>query len=292
MNIIYIDHPISDLERAEILFRGDLIIYRNVNTMQPLIEYSDNLLKHALHGLDPTSAQTSLEPEDFLEKTGKVQTVFRNGQKPKDLFFCVLEECGVDLKVSYYDHFPMRIVPFDTTHNGAHRAAIGHHRDTWGSNLSSQINWWAPLYELEAERTIAFYPYYWSHPIGNNTDTWRFEQYLEKRKLALAERRSAYPSAPSPTEIIDESGVVKVVLEPGEVLNFSSAHLHASVPNSTRKTRFSVEMRTINLYDIQSGREAPNVDNAGIEPMYQWFKGIIDRESLAEAAIDPIKNTI
>ncbi len=292
MNIIYIDQPLSDIERAEILFRGDLIIYRGINAMQPLIEYSDALLKKSLNGLEPTTAQLFLEPEDFLEKTGEVQTLFRNGQYAKDLFFAVLEECGLDLNSNYYDHFPMRIVPFDNTHNGAHRAAIGHHRDTWGSNLAAQINWWAPLYELEEERTIAFYPYYWSHPIGNNTDTWRFDEYLEKRKLALAERRSAYPSAPSPTEAIDESGVVKVVVKPGDVLNFSSAHLHASVPNSTQKTRFSVEMRTINLYDLQSGREAPNVDNSGTEAMYQWFKRITDRQSLAEVAVDQIKNNI
>ncbi len=280
MTTLSLDHSISDKERAERLFRGELLIYRNIDAMQALISYTDTLLRKHLDGIDPVTAQQYLAPDVFLNKMGKVQTIFRQSQEPKDLFFAVLEACGMDLSQAFYDHFPLRVVPYGNNHNGAHRAAIGHHRDTWGSNIHSQMNWWAPIYSLETERTIAIYPAYWDKAVANNTATWRFENYLQARKRVSSERKSAYPSAPSPTETIDENQVVKVLLNPGDILNFSSAHLHASVPNTTQAARFSVEMRTIHQTDLNAHRSAPNVDNASKEPMYQWFKGIENKQTL------------
>lgn len=285
MQIISLDKPISDKERAELLFQGEVLIYRNIDAMWQLIEYSDKLLRETLGGLDPVSAQQHLKSEAFLELTEKAQELFHSDPRAKAIFFDALAQCGLNLDNTYYDHFPMRIVPFAKSHNGAHRSLVGHHRDTWGSNIQNQINWWAPLYKLEAERSIALYPHYWHHPIANNTADWSFAGYLAARRRALLDRDTAYPSAPSPTEEVDESGVVKVVLEPGDILNFSSAHLHASVPNSTDQIRFSVEMRTINIQDINLNRVAPNLDNAGKEPMYQWFKNIISKQPLNEALI-------
>lgn len=280
MEICHLDRPVSDQERAERLFAGDLLIYRNIPTMSELVSYSDKHLREALDGRDPTTAQQHFSREAFIERTGKVQTAFRTSEAPKTMFFRALKACGVDLNETYYDHFPMRVVPYSDQHQGALRAAIGHHRDTWGSNIQSQINWWAPLYPLEEERTIAFYPRYWDRYLANNTSTWSFDDYLATRKRTPIERQVNYPSAPHPTEAVDESDVVKVVLQPGDILNFSSAHLHASVVNITNATRFSVEMRTINRQDLRLGREAPNQDNAAATPMYSWFRSILDKSPL------------
>ena len=272
MSIIHLDKPISDKERAEYNFQGDLLIYQNIPAMHELISYADELLHEAFSGIEPTEAQYHFWPEEFLQRSGKVQSVFRKSQEPKDLFFKALEQCGVDLDKTYYDHFPMRIVPSDQAYEGAECGFIGHHRDSWGSNIHSQINWWAPLYTLEQERTIAIYPDYWDKPIENNTETWRFDEYLKKRDEVGTERQGSYPSAPSPQTSVDESNVLKVMLEPGDILSFASAHLHASVPNTTNATRFSIEMRSINKDDLTANRSAPNVDNMASTPMYQWFK--------------------
>lgn len=277
MDILTVNGPLSDQARSEALFQGQLLVFKNIPAMQQLINYSDALLRQHLDGLTPPEAQHQLGPERFVDSTTEVQRIFRTSEEPKRLFFQALEQCGVDLSQSYYDHFPMRVVPFDNTHQGAHRAAIGHHRDSWGSNLHNQHNWWAPLYSLEAERTIAFYPDYWHQPIANNTDSWSFEEYLEQRRQGVPDRSIAYPSAPRPLQEVDESGVVKVVIAPGDILSFASAHLHASVPNTTQATRFSVEMRTLHRDDLQSGRSAPNVDNAATQPMYRWYRGVADR---------------
>lgn len=283
MDIIQLDQPISDAERAALLFAGHLLVYRQRPAMQRMIAYTRELLEDELPGLDPVTVQKHLSREEFLERVGAVQTRFRTSEDAKLIFFDVLRECGVTTEQCYYDHFPLRVVPFDATHNGAHRAAIGHHRDTWGSNVQCQQNWWAPVFSLEAERTIAFYPDYWEKPLANNTATWSFEEYLATRKTARPERGIAYPSAPRPSETVDESGVVKVVIQPGDVLAFSSAHLHASVPNTTDAIRYSVEMRTIHQSDLDAGRVAPNVDNAATVPMYRWFRHVESRQPLSQS---------
>lgn len=280
MKIIRVDSPVSDRERANIIFSGDLLIHNNINVMHDLIKHTHTLLKNALDTLHPTTAQAQLTPDFFLKKTSAAQSIFRSSEKYRLLFFNALEECGVNLGNTYFDHFPLRVVPYGTTHGGARNSFIGHHRDTWGSNIHSQINWWAPIYELEASRTIAIYPKYWTEPLTNTTGEWTFEKHIESRQKTPSGLKAPYPSAPSPLAAVDEVGVVKVILKPGDVLSFSSAHLHGSVPNTSNRTRYSVEMRTINQEDLIVGRAAPNMDNSATELMYRWFKGITDKQLL------------
>ena len=280
MKIIQTDNAISDEDRAQIIFSGALIIHKNISDMHSLIDWTTELLQNALDGLDPTTAQAQLDPETFIKTTAAAQKTFRESEACRQLFFDALKTCGVDTSNTYYDHFPLRVVPYGTEHGGARNSFIGHHRDTWGSNIHSQINWWAPIFELEETRTIAIYPDYWTKPLANNTAEWRFAKHMESRRNTPAGLQAPYPSAPSPQAEVDETGVVKVMLQPGDVLGFSSAHLHSSVPNTSNCTRYSVEMRTVNQFDLAAGRAAPNVDNAGAELMYQWFKRISDKQVL------------
>ncbi len=43
---------------------------------------------------------------------------------------------------------------------------------------------------------------------------------------------------------------------------FSAAQLHSTVPNTSGRTRFSVDFRTVHLDDVTAGTGAPNVDSA------------------------------
>ena len=67
-----------------------------------------------------------------------------------------------------------------------------------------------------------------------------------------------------------------MVVEPGELLCFSAAHLHAGVPNHTGRARFSIETRTVSRHDLLAGRAAPNVDGMGTTPRTRWFRGVLD----------------
>jgi len=282
MRLTESNYPLNEQPRNQQVFNGQLLVFRQVPAMLELIAYTDQLLRQHLNDRDPISAQRVLTPQQYLQLMGEAQYHFRTSDAPKRLFFAALKQVGVDANLTYWDHFPLRVVPCDSSHDGGLRAGINHHRDTWGSNIQAQVNWWAPVYPITADRTITFYPDYWHRPIANTTATWSFRDYLNKRRHTPKERAVDYPSAPQPSEVVNESGAVQIVIEPGDLLCFSSAHMHASTPNTSDATRFSIEMRTINIDDILANRGAPNIDNAGTPAMYDWFRRISDGAPLSQ----------
>ena len=70
------------------------------------------------------------------------------------------------------------------------------------------------------------------------------------------------------------------MIEPGDLLCFSGAHLHASVPNTTAETRCSMELRTVNADDIESGRGAPDLDGRAPRVPLEWFRSMVDGRPL------------
>jgi hypothetical protein len=61
-------------------------------------------------------------------------------------------------------------------------------------------------------------------------------------------------------ELLPESEELRYGAQPGDAIIFAAAQLHASAPNTSGRTRFSLDFRTINLDDLEQGRGAPNID--------------------------------
>jgi hypothetical protein len=190
------------------------------------------------------------------------------------LFGAGLEAVGVDPARSYWDKIALRVVP--PVAGGAERqiGRIGFHRDTWGSNVPAQTNWWTTIRPLAAERTIAFYPRYWSRPIENSSASWDLDEIRERRRSGEADED--IPIVPEPTKPVETDSELRVVIEPGDLLCFSGAHLHASVPNTSAETRCSVELRTVNVDDVAAGRGAPNLDGRAPRVPHHWFRSMAD----------------
>jgi hypothetical protein len=74
---------------------------------------------------------------------------------------------------------------------------------------------------------------------------------------------------------------LRVVIEPGDLVLFSAAHLHRSTPNSTNLCRFSTEARTVLRPDFVARKGAPDVDGGGGTPKTAWFQGVADGDPLA-----------
>jgi ectoine hydroxylase-related dioxygenase (phytanoyl-CoA dioxygenase family) len=54
---------------------------------------------------------------------------------------------------------------------------------------------------------------------------------------------------------------IRVVCKAGGILLFSGAYLHATVPNTSSRTRFSIDFRTVHLGDVVNRRGAENIDS-------------------------------
>jgi hypothetical protein len=66
---------------------------------------------------------------------------------------------------------------------------------------------------------------------------------------------------PRPTEPVETEPDIRPVCRVGGVIMFAGAQLHSSVPNSSGKTRFSIDFRTVHHDDLITKNGAPNIDS-------------------------------
>ncbi len=129
------------------------------------------------------------------------------------------------------------------------------HRDTWYSGAQCQINWWIPIYPIRSDNCMAFHPHYWNEPVENTSSGYNYYEWNTKfrgQHVAQMIDKDTRP-LPAPTHTIDYSSTVRLICPPGGQIVFSSAHLHSTVPNTSRRTRFSVDFHTVDVRGPQLG---------------------------------------
>ncbi|WP_432472902.1 hypothetical protein [Amphritea sp. HPY] len=284
--------PLTDNARNRLLFQGDLVVFRQIPAMLQLSYRLDQIISHHLKQAIPPQATLQMTCEQFHNRISMLQSAFTSTSEFRQLCTQALQQAGMAIDNAFADALFLRTVPPEKLSNKAHnnkfRGSIAHHRDTWGSNIQPQINWWSPIYKITEQRGIAFYPDYWDKAITNTTASWSFEEFLKSRDRTPSGQPVSYPFAPQACEPVDEGKQVRITIEPGDLLCFSSAHLHASVANTTQLTRFSLEMRTVSITDLLQGHQPPNIDNHADIPMYHWFRRMTDRQLLSEAVADSL----
>jgi hypothetical protein len=235
------------------IFNGKIFVFQKSQITEQLIDqikkkiqinYSGQLEKlHHLSNCEELSA-------DLIAN-------LKNTEIFKKLFYDFLISINFLQGESYWDKFVVRVAPAKNEFGYREASRIGVHRDTWGTNIYQQINWWAPISSIEKTNTMVFFPEYFDKPVKNSTATWDLNIYLENRKKG----DFSYPSAPELLEDLPENlKIWPVTIKPGEILCFSGSHLHSSSKDKSENTRFSYEIRTICQNDFDEKNEAPNVD--------------------------------
>ena len=265
---------INDLQKfKKDLFNGKIFVFQQSDLSLSLAQaikkkitekYSGEL--ESLHLIDKDEKISS----DIVESLKNTE-VFRN------LFKEFLSKIGFYQGNSYWDKFRVRVAPANNKFGYRESSRIGTHRDTWGTNIHQQINWWAPVSNINDTNTMIFYPEYFLKAVKNSTLTWDLNTYLEKRK----QNDFSYPSAPQLTEDLPENAqILPVDIKPGEILCFSGSHLHSSSKEKSEITRISYEIRTICEDDLNNNLQAPNID---CELRFQFpkiFRNISDNSTL------------
>jgi hypothetical protein len=267
---------LEDEARGRSVFAGDLLIFRGVRPMRAFCEYVDELAREALERRDPRRAHLELGREGYASRVEALRKRVRRDPQARRLLLDGLSGAGVRVERTCWDWIYLRVLP-GGEHPTGRSQRLGHHRDTWSSNVYAQTNWWAPIYPITADNTIAFYPGYWSRPIKNTSARWDLEEIRARRRAG-----EAVSLVPEPDEPVDTSSELRVVIEPGDLLCFSGAHLHASVPNTSPFARFSIEVRTVSVDDVLEDRGAPNVDGRAPRVALDWFRSVVDGTPLPE----------
>lgn len=282
-----LDTPLTDGSRGPRLFSGEVLVFRQVPAARSLVALAQRRLRACFPEVEEVAtAQHALSEETFLRRVVGLTADWRKDAEVAEAFTDLLTGLGCDPDETYVDDFYLRTQPSRLGRRHRRTRPLHAHRDTWGSNLMAQVNWWLPVTPLTAERTLALFPRYWRQPIANDSADWDWEELKTARRRARADGQdpdAAYPTLPQPLEPVDQEDAVRLLPEVGDVVAFSAAHLHASVPNASGLTRFSLETRTLWSGDLDAGRGAPNLDGRAPRVPREWFRRLSDGTSLAEA---------
>jgi hypothetical protein len=262
MHAIYVDSPASDDVRRERLYDGDLFVYSPRPATSALCEFGRQMAEEAFAPYDPETAQDEMEVEDYAALLADLKPRFIHDPESKRLIQEMLTDLGCDAEKVYFDVPRMR----SSTSHGYLTSGIAYafhpHRDTWYSAPQSQFNWWLPIYPISADNGLAFHPRYWYTPIKNSSRTYNYAVWnATSRKEAAKHVKSDTRVQPKPEEDIELDPQIRPICEPGGLIIFSAAQMHSSVPNTSGRTRFSIDFRTVHIGDAIEERGAPNIDS-------------------------------
>ncbi len=145
--------------------------------MVQLIETARGLLEEALYPFEPTRIHRHLDHVQQAQCFNRHEGIQRSWSQ-------VLDSLGLDASGIACDRLHLRFQPPHPPGDSAPRdratATIAFHRDTWGSNLYAQTNWWAPIYPISAGRTFALYPQLWERALANSSADFDLSHVLQR----------------------------------------------------------------------------------------------------------------
>jgi hypothetical protein len=286
MPTIFVDPALSEDERRRRLYRGDLVAFSAGASSTKLAELAQELSEAAFGPYDPQVAQESMSAERYVEILAELKPTFIHHPRAKEYISGMLEELGCDVEKTYFDVPRLRTM----AHGEYLKAGLAYqfhaHRDTWFSAPYQQLNWWLPVYGIDSENSMAFHPQYFDRPIRNSSAGYDYDVWSTTgRQQAAKQVKQETRKQPQAEELLDLEPDVRVVTPPGGTIVFSAAHLHSTVPNTTDKTRFSIDFRTVNLDDLVEGVSAPNVDSECSGTTLRDFLRASDLQPLPEEVI-------
>ena len=226
------------------------------------VQFADEMIREAFAGRDPELAQFNMDVTDYAALLADLKPKFIHHPKSKVFIQQILGELGCDPSQTYFDVPRMRSATSDDYLSTGIAYAFHPHRDTWYSAPMFQLNFWIPIYRITSENGMAVHPHYWSHPVKNGSREYNYDEWNKTSRLTAAQHiKTDTRKQPKPEEPIELDPQIRVVLPPGAILLFSAAQLHSTVPNTSGRTRFSIDFRTVNLADAASGRGAHNIDS-------------------------------
>jgi hypothetical protein len=247
----------SSLLRA--MYAGDLVVMTKLAAVSEFRAFAREQLNE-LFGPHPLEeAHEHFDPETVAKLLATWKPAFIHHPRSKALVCQIIREAGFPVADTYYD-LPKPRTAFPLGHLTTGIAfAFPWHRDTWYSAPQQQINWWLPISEISTENAMMFDPGQFEKPVANTSNGFDYYRINVARATTASQVRTETQSRPAAADHTTSNGTV-VLPGPGSVLLFSGSQLHASIPNTSGRSRFSIDFRTVSRADVASGVGAPRVD--------------------------------
>lgn len=286
MNSIYVDSKLDDIKRRRLLYEGQLFVYSPRPSSQAFCDFAARMIQEAFGKEDPTTAQFDMPVEEFVRIFAPLKPAFIHNPETKRLIQAMLEDFGCDMDATYLDVPRLRAVTSDAYLTSGVGYAHHPHRDTWYSAPMCQLNWWLPIFEMASESSMAFHPRYWTERVKNGSSRFNYYAWNSTGRAEAAKHiKTDTREQPKPEEPMDLDPQVRVISEPGGALIFSAAQMHSTVPNTSGRTRFSIDFRTVNLHDVKTKTGAPNIDSEPVGTSLRDFMKGSDLSRMPEDVV-------
>lgn len=284
MPAILTDPAIPAEELRQRLYSGDLVILTRLRALEEFVGYMRDELTELFAPYDPEHAHEHIEPEDMAKVLGEWKPRWIHAERSRELVRAIIAEAGFDPEFTHYD-VPKPRTSFPSGHLTTGIAfAFPWHRDVWYSAPAQQINWWLPVFPAQVTNAMSFDLANFARAVPNTSGDF---DYYKNNAQRLSTVKSVGKEVQARPGAIDHTPSVDVIPlpAPGQVLLFSGAQLHTSIPNSSGLARYSVDFRTVDTRDLLAGRGAPLADAYCAGTAIRDFLSIKDESSFDEEVI-------
>jgi len=262
MGHVFLDPALPDDERRDAVFGGGVLVFSPRPAAVAFCEFARGMLEEAFHPFEPEQAQWQLPVRDYARIAAELKPAFIHHPESQRLVRELLRDHGCDPESTYFDVPRLRSSTSDGYLTTGIAYAFHPHRDTWYSAPMCQINWWLPVYPVLRENGMAFHSGYWSRAVKNSSRLYDYDEWNRTSRWSAAEQigvdRRVQPRA---EELLDLSDDLRIVGGTGSLTVFSGAQMHSSVWNTSGRTRYSIDFRTVHHCDVAAGGGAANLDS-------------------------------
>jgi hypothetical protein len=284
MPAILTDPALPAEELRQRLYSGDLVILTRLRALEEFVGYMRDELTALFAPYDPEHVHEHIEPAEMAKILGEWKPRWIHAERSRELVRAIIAEAGFDPEYTHYD-VPKPRTSFPSGHLTTGIAfAFPWHRDVWYSAPVQQINWWLPVFPVRETNAMSFDLASFARAVPNTSGDF---DYYKNNAQRLSTSKSAGKEVQARPRAIDHMAGVDVIPlpAPGQVLLFSGAQLHTSIPNSSGLARYSVDFRTVDKRDLLAGRGAPLADAYCAGTAIRDFLSIKDESSFDEEMI-------
>ena len=250
------------------------------------VYYTRDQLIDLFSGYDPEHAHEHIEPAEMARILGAWKPRFIHAEPSRRLVRSIIEEAGFQARETHYN-VPKPRTSFPEGHlTSGVATGFPWHRDTWYGAPAQQLNWWLPVFPILQDNAMAFDTASFGQDVPNDSAGFDYYRHNAARSGMAAQVNRHTAARP---EALDEPDQETVVLPaPGQVLLFSGAQLHATIPNTSGRSRFSVDFRTVDVPDLLAGRGAPTEDVRCTGTAIRDFISVADESRFDEELVQEL----
>lgn len=279
---IYVNRTLLDDERRTRIFEGGIFLYSAPPGSSKMVEWARELIDQAFGSTgDVRRAHDRLDVNQFVERAGPLKSAFTNSERTKRICQELIVSMGCDPDATYFDLPRLRVAPPGTYLTSGVSYSYKPHRDTWYAHPRQLVNYWVPVFDSEPSHVLSMYVEYFRRPVENTSSQWDYDDWVKNARFAAASnigqetRRHPVPSTP-----LDDAADVRIVQNSGDLMLFSTCHLHATAPNELDAIRFSYDLRTLHTEDLALDRGPENVDAGATGSTLRDFLRVSDLKPL------------